>query len=141
MRTMVVKRLYPLLAGSVYQPGRLNVFCNPGSEETGKEMALEKFMKIPLHYQPEIGDLPGELPRIARVVEENYPGIGVSVTLLLAQAFGGQEVYFHMVTHIEHAVRDDIIRSRYDQDVPVKTLAVENWLSTRQIRRILNSSD
>lgn len=98
---------------------------------------MSHIMKIPDEYLPEISDLPGELSQIAEVIEEAYPGMGVPVTLLLAQKFPGQPVYLHNVKALERAVRDDVIRQRYDSGVKIKKLATEALLSTRQVERIL----
>lgn len=97
----------------------------------------KKVIDIPEEYLPKIEDLPGELSRIAAVIERRYPGLGVPITLLLAQAFPGQGIYLHNVRALERAVRDDILRVRYDRGVRLKDLATETGLCTRHVERIL----
>ena len=97
----------------------------------------DRVVVIPAEYLPSIDELPGELPRIAEVVEASYPGMGVPIAILLAQAYPGQSIYLHSVQSIKRNIRDDAIRSRYDKGIKVKELATDTGLSTRQIERIL----
>lgn len=98
---------------------------------------MSNVVDIPEEYLPKIDELPGELPRIAKVIEGRYPGMGVPITLLLAQTYPGQPIYLHGVKKITDAVRNDAIRAKYDLGFTVKQLATDTGLSTRQVERIL----
>jgi Mor family transcriptional regulator len=100
-------------------------------------LTKRRIIDIPEEYLPKIDELPGELPKIARVIEERCPGLGVPITLALAQTYPGQNLYIHSAKKIEDAVRNDMIRAKYDQGAKVKDLATETGLCTRQIERIL----
>lgn len=98
---------------------------------------MTKIIDLPEDYLPSIDELPGELPRIARVVERYFPGLGVKVALVLAEAYPGQPLYLHNVKGLKRRVRDDAVRAKYDQGAKVKELATQTGLSTRHIERIL----
>lgn len=84
-----------------------------------------KIIDIPEEYRPKIEELPGQLPELAEAVEEEFPGMGVAVTLAVAQRFGGTAFYVHGVDKILLQMRDDAIRAEFDDK--------ENKLSGRQL--------
>ena len=97
----------------------------------------QRIVEIPEEYRPGLEDLPGELSRIAAVIEQHKPGHGVELTLFLAQAFRGQNIYLRSIDYLIREIRDDAIRTEYDQGKKVKTIALDWQLSTRWVEDIL----
>ena len=100
-------------------------------------MIEKKVIDIPEPYRPKIEDLPGELSRIAAVIEQHRPGQGVELTLFMAQVFRGQNLYFRNIDYLIRQIRDDAIRRGYDQGAKVKDLALRWHLSKRWVEEIL----
>ena len=99
---------------------------------------MTKVVDIPKEYQPAINELPGDLSRIAEVIEEHRPGCGVELALFLGQAFRGQSLYFRNVDYIVRRMRDDIIRAEYDGGAAVRAIALKWGISTRWVESILS---
>jgi Mor family transcriptional regulator len=78
-----------------------------------------------------IDQLPGDIRRIAEVV-------GVEAAVKIAQAFRGTFIYIHNLDDFIRQIRDKKIRSEYAGGGKVRTLAIKNRLTERQIRNILN---
>ncbi|MBM9605950.1 Mor transcription activator family protein [Desulfopila inferna] len=100
-------------------------------------MSKSKMIEIPEEYLPEISQLPGDLALIASSVEDVWEGNGVRVAILLGQLFPGVPMYIHNLRDITMRIRNDAIRTEYDQGAKVKQLAIKYKLSTRQIENIL----
>lgn len=98
-----------------------------------------QIIDIPEEYRPDIDELPGDLRRIATAIEEAIPGMGVRLTLILAQIFPGQHMYFRSAEEFLIAYRDEAIRTEYDQgNVTAKELATKTGLSLRHVEKILS---
>lgn len=103
---------------------------------------MMELIHLPLEYHPAIEELPGDLKRIAEAIEAGIPGEGVRLTLLLAQVFHGQPVYFRTIENLIRRWRDDRMRAEYDSDlITAKELATKNRLSLRQVENILAQPD
>jgi Mor family transcriptional regulator len=103
---------------------------------------MNELIHLPPEYHPAIEDLPGDLKRVAEAIEEGIPGEGVRLTLLLAQVFHGQPVYFRTVEHLIRRWRDDRMRAEYDGGLfTAKELATKIRLSLRQVENILGQPD
>lgn len=102
---------------------------------------MSKVVKIPKEYWPDIEELPGDLTFIARGIEEHLPGDGVRITLLLAQIFKSQGLYFHSVKELLLQIRNDAIRKESADGAKVRELAYRFDLSTRWIEDILSRLD
>lgn len=101
-----------------------------------------ELIHLPPEYHPPIDELPGDLKRIAEAIEAGIPGEGVRLTLLLAQVFHGQPVYFRTIEHLIRRWRDDRVRAEYDGGlVTAKELATKIRLSLRQVENILGQPD
>lgn len=99
---------------------------------------MTKIVDIPREYWPDIGELPGDLSRIAEAIEEQLPGQGVFITLLLAQIFPGQPLYIRDIKYLIRRMRDDAIRGEYDStDTTMLRLATSYKLSHARIKQIL----
>lgn len=96
---------------------------------------------IPEEYRPTIEELPGDLRMIAQVIEEQLPGHGVQVVLILAQAFRGQTIYFRAVDYLLNQMRDDAIRAAYDQGERVIDIGLRWRLSRSAVEKILARPD
>lgn len=95
---------------------------------------------LPEEYWPAIEELPGDLRRVAEAIDEHIPGDGVRLTLLLAQIFHGQPVYFRSIKRYLTSLQHDRIRADYDLGgVTAKVLATRYRLSLRQVEKILSS--
>ena len=92
-------------------------------------------------YWPEIKDLPGDLSLIAAVVEEQLPGHGVEVALLLSKTFRSQELYIHSFDRLFRQWRNDTIRKEYENGASVRDLAAKWTLSQRWVEDILGKPD
>jgi Mor family transcriptional regulator len=99
---------------------------------------LIKVIDIPEEYRPEISELPGDLEFIARGLEEHMPGMGVWITLVMAQIFPGQPLYIRSIKDLLITIRDDAMRKEYDEGAKVKELAFKFHLSTRWVEDILS---
>ncbi len=102
------------------------------------ESTMTDIISIPEDYWPKIDALPGDLARIAEIIEEHRPGLGVDLTLFLAQAFRGQHIYLRNVDFLLRQIRNDSIRREYDHCAKVRDLALKWKLSTRWVEDILN---
>ena len=92
---------------------------------------------LPKEYWPEIEDLPGDLALITNAVEQQLPGHGVEVALLLSQTFHSQDVYFHSLDCLGRQWRNDTICQEYENGATVRDLATKWKLSQRWIEEIL----
>ena len=103
-------------------------------------MLVKPIVHLPDEYLPAADQLPGELKWIASVVEEALPGMGVRITLILAQRFNGH-IYFRRADDFIRKWRDDHIRAEYDAGgIRRKDLVVKTGLSLSQINRILDTA-
>jgi len=101
-------------------------------------MFRKPIIDIPEEYRPAIDELPGDLQRIAAVIEEVIPEHGVRITLILAQAFPGHPVYFRNPVKVIAAYRDNAMRAEYDRGgITAKELAIKTGLSLRYVEKIL----
>lgn len=98
---------------------------------------MSKLIEVPDEYLPDIDELPGDLRRIARGIEEVWPGMGVKIAMLMGQLFPGIGLYMHNMEGLARRIRDDAIRKESDAGAKVKDLAIKYRLSTRQIENIL----
>ncbi len=97
-----------------------------------------KVIELPDDCLPDIEELPGDLRRIAKAVEEVWPGHGVKVAMLLGQLFPGIPLYINSVKKFARKRRDAAIRAEYDQGgITVKDLAIKYRRSKRRIEQIL----
>jgi Mor family transcriptional regulator len=93
---------------------------------------------LPAEYRPPIGELPGDMRVIAGALEEDFPGLGVLITLSLAQRLGGGWTYIRRLNNPLIDWRNDQIRAMYDQGgVTVRELARIWRLSQSSIEKIL----
>ncbi|MDH4317915.1 MAG: hypothetical protein OEV64_05950 [Desulfobulbaceae bacterium] len=104
-------------------------------------MSKKNLIDLPQEYWPEIEDLPGDLALIAAVVEEQLPGCGVMVALLLSKTFRSQELYIHSLECLERQWRNDTIRKEYENGTPVRDLCTKWTLSQRWVEDILGKPD
>lgn len=101
-------------------------------------MNKRRIIDIPEEYRPKIEELPGQLRELARAVEEEFPTLGVPVTLAIAQRFGGTSLYICGIDKLLQQMRDDLIRRDYDRgNIPMRKLALREGLSMTSIKRIL----
>lgn len=100
---------------------------------------MSALIHIPKTYRPTPEDLPGDLSRIAEAIEEHLPDKGVELTLMLAQIFGGQPVYFHKVEYLLRQIRDDAMRCEYDQGgITMVELAHKYNICHSRVKQILS---
>lgn len=101
-------------------------------------MTDHKIIEIPEEYWPEIEDLPGDLSRIAAEIEQHWSGMGVKMTLFLAQVFRGQPFFIRNIDALIRQIRDDAMRREYDGgDVTMLQLATKWRLGHRRVKQIL----
>lgn len=103
-----------------------------------------ELIHLPPEYHPPIDEMPGDLKRVAEAIEAGIPGMGVRITLLLAQIPGirSNPVYFRSVDNLIRRWRDDQMRAEYDAGlITAKELAAKVRLSLRQTENILGKPD
>lgn len=109
-----------------------------GADILGYRKAI---IDIPAEWRPAIDELPGDLRRIAEVLDKRIPDQGVRLTLLIAQEFPGQYVRFHNPKKFLDRWRNAMLRIEYDSGTSVRELTTLTGLSDRQVRDILNRPD
>ncbi|WP_310598825.1 Mor transcription activator family protein [Desulfobulbus sp.] len=93
---------------------------------------------LPEQYRPPIDELPGHMQVIARAMEMDFPGLGVLITLALAQRVGGGPVYIHKMDKLMLSWRNDQIIAMYDRGgITIRELAWMWRLSQSSIEKIL----
>lgn len=103
-------------------------------------MFKRSYINIPPEHRPEIDELPGELALIAEAVEEELPGLGVEVALILGQKFSGTDMRMHNCRAIVRAYLAEVMRAEYDGGgVTVKELARKYGVSMTVAKEILSS--
>jgi len=102
------------------------------------QLFKQNIIDVPEAYRPRIEELPGDLRRVAEAVESVLPEMGVRLTLILAQGFPGQHMYFRSVKEILINYRDEAMRSEYDLgNITAKELATRTGLSLGHVEKIL----
>lgn len=96
-----------------------------------------EFENIPHDLIPRIDELPGDLPEVARVIDQCAPGKGVEITLELVKRFRGTYVLFHNIDALKRAARNRRIIEMYDDGVSVPEIARIVGLCVRRVRDIL----
>ena len=95
---------------------------------------------IPRELWPTAEELPGDLARLAQVIEELAPGRGVELALHIARRFRGTHIYCHNPDAVFRRPRNRWIREQYDAGVRVPDIARAVGLGERQIWHILGST-
>ena len=104
-------------------------------------MAEKKLLSIPDEYLPAIEDLPGDLRLIAEAVELYLPGMGAKVAVILATEYRGQNLYFRGVDYLEKQIRDEAIRTEYDQGARIIELGLKWNLCRSAVEKIVARPD
>lgn len=94
-------------------------------------------MTVPEEYWPAIGELPGDLARLAEIIESYAPGQGVKITMAIADEFRGTNIYCHNMDALKRKVRNLRIIDQYGKGVSVPELARKVGLGERQVWSIL----
>jgi len=95
---------------------------------------------IPKEFWPEPEELPGDLARLAELVDQAVPGRGVEVTLRIARAFRGTYIYCHNIDALLRKPRDRWIREQYARGARVPDIARKVGLGERRGWDILGSA-
>ena len=90
---------------------------------------------------PGIEELPGDLKRLAEVLEESAPGHGVRLALVIEENFRGTYLRINNIDHLRRRWRDQEIKRRYDQGEAVIDIARSVGLCDRQIWNVLKTPD
>lgn len=98
---------------------------------------MDDLIKLPDDFLPEIDELPGALPELARAIEAVFPGLGVRVTLVIERRYRGTILYVHNADAIRRRVRDRRVVERYGAGETVDSIARSVCLSSRQVWNIL----
>ncbi len=86
---------------------------------------------------PTLEELPGDLPELAKLIDEMVPGHGVRVVMRLAREYRSTYVYFHNLDALERKKRDIEIIKRYEGGERPADIARDVELSERQVWKIL----
>lgn len=93
--------------------------------------------KLPQEFWPTIDELPGELARVAKIIDSVAPGKGVAAVMHLEKVYESSPLYFHTLQPVRRRLRDKWIIERYNNGDRVPDIARDVALSTRQIWSIL----
>ncbi len=96
---------------------------------------------IPREFWPAAKELPGDLARLATIIEEVCPGHGVEATLRIAMAFRGTYVYCHNIDALLRKPRDRWIREQYAAGMRVPEIARAVGLGERRVWDILGTPE
>ncbi|EKE11384.1 MAG: hypothetical protein ACD_15C00093G0002 [uncultured bacterium] len=88
-------------------------------------------------YRPSIDELPGDLSRLAKVIETVEPVKAVEITLRIAEEFRGTSIYCHNTDMFKRRARDIWIIEEYSNGISVKELALAANISVRAVQEIL----
>ena len=88
---------------------------------------------------PSVDDLPGDLARLARIIEEIAPGCGVKAVLRVAVEYRGTPLYIRSLDELSRKVRNAWIIRRYESGERVNDIARDPavGLSARQVWNVL----
>lgn len=103
-------------------------------------MIEEQLKQLPADMYPAIHELPGDLARLAAIVEQIAPGKGVEATMLIAQEFRGTTIYCHNIDSLGRKARDRRVRERFDAGERVPDIARTVNLSERRVWEILGQA-
>jgi Mor family transcriptional regulator len=92
---------------------------------------------IPEEYWPTVGELPGDLSRLAEIIESHAPALGVKITLAIADEFRGTKIYCHNIDALKRKARNRRIVNQYGKGVSVPEIARQAGLGERQVWSIL----
>lgn len=98
-------------------------------------------MTIPEEYLPTIGELPGDLSRLAEIIESHAPGQGVKITVAIADEFRGTKIHCHNMDALKRKVRDSRIVDQFDKGVSVPDIARKFRLGERRVWSILGQAE
>lgn len=93
--------------------------------------------KPDLNITPKVDELPGDLSRLAAIIDQVIPGKGVETTIRIANEFRGTYIYCHNTDALYRAARDRWITEQYDLGMKVPVIARKIKLSERQVWTIL----
>lgn len=93
--------------------------------------------KPPINITPKVEELPGDLSRLAAIIEQITPGKGVETVLRIAAEFKGTYIYCHSTDALWRAARDRWIREQYDAGTRVPDIARAIERSERRVWTIL----
>lgn len=96
---------------------------------------------LPADMMPRAEELPGDLARLAVIIDEITPGQGVEITLRIAAEFRGTTVYCHNIDALYRKSRDRWIREQFDPPINARVpdLARAAKLSERRVWEILGT--
>jgi Mor family transcriptional regulator len=89
---------------------------------------------------PRIEELPGDLSRLAQIIEALAPGLGVAIVLRIAGAFRGTTIYCHNMDALTRKARDRWVRDHFDAGGRVPDIARTVGLSERRVWEILGTA-
>lgn len=100
----------------------------------------EAWKKLPADMYPRIEELPGDLSKLASIIEESVPGQGVNIVLKVASQFRGTTIYCHNIDALTRRARDRWVRDHFDAGDRVPDIARTVNLSERRVWEILGTA-
>lgn len=89
------------------------------------------------NLRPELHELPGDLARMAEIVERHSPGNALDIVLEIAAEFRGTYIYCHAMAAMQRAARDRLIVDVYGEGARVPDISRAVTLTERQVWSIL----
>lgn len=94
-------------------------------------------MNIPEEYWPAVGELPGDLSRLAEIIESHAQAKGVKIALAIADEFRGTYIYCRNMDELRRKARNRWIIDQYGKGIRVPEIARKVRLCERQVWSIL----
>jgi len=94
---------------------------------------------IPRAYFPKISELPGDLARLAEIIETVCPTKGVEATIAIVNEFRGTNIYCRNLDAIKRKARNRRIIEEFSGGSTAPKIAREVGLGVRQVWAILGS--
>ncbi len=86
-------------------------------------------------------DLPGDMAKLAELLEDLVPGEGVRLTLALGDQYRSTFIYFHNFDKFQRKLRNQWIIEQYGEGIKVPEIARKVKLSERHVWEILGTSE
>ena len=103
-------------------------------------MINDEWKKLPADMFPRADELPGDLSRLAAIIEEFAGGMGVSIVIRIAEVFRGTTIYCHNMDALTRKARDRWVRDHFDAGDRVPDIARTVGLSERRVWEILGTA-
>lgn len=103
-------------------------------------MINDEWKKLPADMFPTIDELPGDLSKLAAIIDAVVPGQGVTIVIRITEMFRGTTIYCHNMDALTRKARDRWVRDHFDAGDRVPDIARTVNLSERRVWEILGTA-